>query len=208
MLDPKDCSSREFCKVLEQQSCDVDYIAGGHCTTDSYSNVCSYYQYYSNYICTDPTYTNKKINNIGNTGEAAGYNSRCFVSDVRGVGEAVPKHGMRCYPISCSKDLSTITLQVGNSKSICKNPNEIIRISGFDGTIRCPKDFKTFCASKSCPNNCYSNGVCVKGNCICNPNYSGSYCMYPNSGGATLSLNENAQIIEKDMICMVGTYLD
>lgn len=191
MLDPKDCSSRQFCKTQQEKSCDFDYIAGGHCTTDSYSTLCSYFQYYSNYICTDPTYSNKNINNFGNTGESAGYNSRCFISTIRGVGEAAPKYNMRCYPMTCAKDSSTITLQIGKTKTICKNPNQVVKVSGYDGTITCPKDFKLFCKAKACPNNCYSKGVCIKGECLCSDRYTGSYCMYANSGAATLSMSNS-----------------
>ena len=123
MLDPTDCTSKEFCNVSGQTACDTDGLAGSHCTTDSYSTVCSYFQYYSNYICSDPTYTNKNINNQGNTGETPGYNSRCFSSTIRGNGEAQPKYSMRCFPIACSPDDSTITLKVGSVRVLCKIPN-------------------------------------------------------------------------------------
>ena len=68
MLDLRDCSGQEFCPPGADKNCDYYFLSGSHCTNDSYSTKCFYYQYYANYICVDPNYSNKNVNNLGNTG--------------------------------------------------------------------------------------------------------------------------------------------
>lgn len=185
ILSLDDCAGAEFCSTASEKNCDFDCLSGSHCTTDSYSTKCSYYQYYTNYICTDPNYSNKNVNNIGNTGEKAGYNSRCFQSTVRSKGEPATKYSMRCFPMTCSEDQTSITLQVGSVKTRCRFPGQVLTVAGFDGTVTCPMNFRRICSVKSCPNLCNGNGICVNGNCLCNPQYTGSNCLTPNSNGST-----------------------
>lgn len=206
-LNLDDCSGSEFCKEDTEKGCDFDYISGSHCTNDSYSKKCKYFQYYTNYICTDPNYSNKNVNNIGTTGEKAGYNSRCFSSTIRGVGEAATKYSMRCFPVTCSDDHTSITLQIGQTKTRCRYPGQILTVPGFDGTITCPMNFRRLCFVKACPNLCNANGICIDGNCICNQRFTGSNCLTPAAKGATNALSAEFTEQIRGSTCVLGSYL-
>jgi hypothetical protein len=188
MLNLSDCSNPEFCLTTDDKACDFDHVSGSHCTTDSYSTLCSYYQYYTNYICTDPNYSNKNVNNLGTTGEKAGQNSRCFISTIRLAGESPTKYSMRCFPITCSDDATSVTLQIGDVKTRCSFPGQVLTVASYDGTINCPFSFKRLCSIKSCPGLCNGNGICVKGNCVCNEQYTGSNCISPAGNGGIMAM--------------------
>ena len=51
---------------------------------------------------------------------------------------------------------------------------QVLTIKGL--AIYCPKDFAVFCSYRGCPNWCNGHGVCVNGNCLCSPPWSGIGC--------------------------------
>ncbi len=141
MLDPNNCTAPEYCPISESKSCDNDFTAGSHCTTDDYSKKCKYFQNYQNFVCSDPNYLSQSVNSKANTGESQGPFSRCYNSTIRGIGIAATKYSIRCYQTTCSKNGRSITIKIGNQKYKCNRPGQILNVTGFDGTLTCPNNF-------------------------------------------------------------------
>lgn len=133
---------------------DYDVTSLGYCKNDSLS-LCMYVKYYINFICTDPNYVEKSLHAsqgvIGYTGETGGEKARCFESDLRLAGNPRTKYGFRCYEAMCSWNGQTLTIRVGNTYAFCLFPNQEVQVKGYDGTLRCPKEFSRVCKVRRCP---------------------------------------------------------
>jgi len=106
-------------------------------------SACLYVKYYINFICIDPNYSVNALNApiINVTSEVGGAKSRCFVSDLRVSGATPSKYSFRCYEVICSATMKTLTIRIGNTFGFCLFPNQVINVSGYDGTLACPYSF-------------------------------------------------------------------
>lgn len=141
--------------MINEKKPDYDRTALGYCKNDSLSN-CLYVKYYVNFICTDPNYAQKSLNAdqgiVNMTGEAGGQKSRCFESDLILSGQQPSKYPFRCYEAVCSPTGRTLTIRVGKSFVFCMFPNQVIKVKGYDGTLRCPDNFESVCKIQRCTN--------------------------------------------------------
>ncbi len=83
-------------------------------------------------------------------------------------------------------------------------PNQVITISGYDGTLRCPDSFADTCAVKRCMDECNANGICLDGRCLCDPNFVGPACSQPKTLGFASKVEKI--ISSKNNNCMAGSY--
>lgn len=74
-----------------------------------------------------------------------------------------------CYTSVCSADKLSITITVASGKTaVCSVNGATVSVAGLPGTLKCPSNILAVCSqSKTCPNNCSSNGYCINGVCKC-----------------------------------------
>ena len=181
----------------------------GYCKNDSLS-LCLLPKFYSNFICTDTNYATQSLaasqGIINITGEVGGASARCYSADLRSAGSPPTKYAYRCYETICSPNYSSLTIKVGKTFAICKIPNQVITVKGYDGTIQCPSSFRSMCAVRRCKNECNTNGVCLNGRCLCAPNYTGQYCEQLSAAGT--ASKTNLFLSSNNNNCVVGSYRD
>jgi hypothetical protein len=122
--------------------CDYDRTALGYCRNDTLS-ACLYVKYYVNFICINPNYSVSSLNApiLNTTSEAGGERSRCFVSDLHVIGTAPSKYAFRCYEVICSATMKTLTIRIGSTFGFCLFPNQVITVTGYNGSLSCPTSF-------------------------------------------------------------------
>ena len=155
------CSSQQV--QQKKDSCSDDFMFKGTCSkTKNKNNNCYKKELYANGFCLDET--NKKT---GNPFESFGPASRCF--------EEVSNGKTLClrYQVESNK----VKMIINNSQYICERSHEVKDISVVDPVskgvykiqVKCPNIDEFINAHKktSCPYNCYYNGLCSEGKCIC-----------------------------------------
>ncbi|EGR28726.1 leishmanolysin family protein, putative, partial [Ichthyophthirius multifiliis] len=118
--------------------------------------------------------------------------SKCFQSTaVQASSKYEYDISVRCHKFKCSSDASEISVIFPDIQLqvLCgigdQGQQKIIDNSGkkAKGKITCPLDYNRFCNnSRTCPNFCSQKGVCVNGQCICQPGYGGENCITKCSG--------------------------
>jgi hypothetical protein len=208
MLDSANCASNEYCTNLNELTPNYDRTALGYCKNDSLSN-CLYVKYYVNFICTDPNYASKSLNAdqgiVNLTGEIGGTKSRCFVSDLILSGEQPSKYAFRCYETVCSPTGRTMTVRVGKTLVLCMFPNQVTKVNGYDGTLKCPNSFESVCKIQRCNSECNANGMCLNGRCLCDPSFQGPACSQLSSIG--FASKTDLFLPTQNNNCIAGSFL-
>jgi hypothetical protein len=189
------------------KTCNYDQTALGYCKNETFSN-CLFVKFYTNYICSDPNFASKSLNSqvVSLTGEEGGEYSRCFDSNLVASGSNQTKYPFRCYTTLCSPSGKTLTVKIGKKYSLCMFPGQNISISGYDGTLTCPRSFKRVCAIKRCPQACNANGVCLNGKCLCSSSYTGDSCSQVTSVGFASRQSQTIFFAQNNNNCAFGSY--
>ena len=171
----------EFCNVKDEPKCSSSRTLKSSCYINNYpKDIEKEYQYFSNpkqggfysaNYCPVP-YELYNSNNyypnhcqLGTStlpkdyGETIGENSFCFMSSLLPESSSNEISQMAiCYEIECDTRNSNIGVKLGNENIICPTEGGVINnISGFKGSIECPK---------------YSDMCNAKDNIVCNDIYS------------------------------------
>ena len=87
-----------------------------------------------------------------------------------------------CIKMSCENNL--LYLNLGTNRVACPS-NQTVDLTSFGslgfsaGVLGPCPDNASFCNSLSCPADCYGNGLCNEGTCVCDTEFTGSDCSCP-----------------------------
>ena len=141
-----------------------------NCSSTPLDNNCYERTNNSNYYCKDSRMNAKKNSRF----EVYGENSRCFEGDNKGTLYSI------CLEFEVVNNKLFI-VSFGKSYE-CTKENESIKIEQTEGNyiysanILCPnpKEFIEIYKKTNCPYDCYGNGHCSDGKCICYDSYDPS----------------------------------
>ncbi|EAR93808.2 leishmanolysin family protein (macronuclear) [Tetrahymena thermophila SB210] len=172
------------------QACSFDYDAQGYSTKeDTYGDDCNLIQSYRNRLCDN-------IDNQSPSIEVGQYNidvlndysnnSKCFISNLKHPNPQYDyeENNLRCHQYQCSSDKTEIIITFSllpGVQLVCgindQGVQKDVVFSGFNlGQLTCPTNIMKLCDNQNCVNFCSSNGICVKGSCLCNSGYGGIDC--------------------------------
>lgn len=61
LLYSNNCTSNEYCTLLNEKTCDYDQTSLGYCKNETLMN-CLFVKFYTNYMCSDPNFKTKSLN--------------------------------------------------------------------------------------------------------------------------------------------------
>lgn len=172
----------EFCYTSDKSGCTFDNIGKSRCER--------------NVEFFDTCFTNEGIDdgdcryaqNISDKAEVFGEGSRCIVSSISAEPQKQNEAG-KCYKHRCISKNNKMTVEFelkDGQRMLCDEPNKKIKApSPWMGSLVCPSDINAFCKSKSpstCPHNCWNNGICSSGVCLCNDGFEGDDCFKKKQG--------------------------
>ena len=167
----------EFCSKTSTLGCTFDGIGMAECGIGGlFFDDCLSYNKYSNGDC------RLTINNIdSDLGEIYNTRSKCVVSDISAPNKT-SIFDVRCYDATCGmkngKRILRFRLDDGSIIE-CENSGEVLPApSGWKGNLTCP-NIDIYCNNKpssACPLDCWENGECVDGECICYAGWTGNSC--------------------------------
>jgi len=159
-----------FCTERDKEGCTYDRTARGLCSMKNYNNLpekyrhlsdpslggtviladyCPFVRPYSNGFCTDTSMQTSYI-----TGDAAGPNSKCYMSRISIVPltvvvdvPAVPL----CYPTVCLSS-ERLAVKIGSYWTECPSNKTLTKVHGYFGSLDCPD------AASMCGGNAFSSG--------------------------------------------------
>ena len=198
--------SDEFCIVEGQPKCSKSKLSKGYCGIYDYSltgiTIPSKYRYFSNsnyggyeisnFCPVSETYYSSKDYfpyncKVGTStlnkdfGEIIGNNSFCFISSLLPSGSNYKSNNQAiCYQIECDRINKQIIVHVGSSIINCPTFGGLIsNISGFKGSINCPKyiDICSFDNNNICNEmfDCLTKQIKTDQNSYINESNSNSY---------------------------------
>ena len=151
----------EFCTDYDEEICSNSRISKGTCILNNFNNMINptTYRYFANArqggftsanycpVCSqtskdtgDDYYPNNcNLGKAVNYGEKMGDSSFCFMSSLVPSNNANTKTKPTCYKIECDTKKKNIIVHVGSSKVTCPTNGGTQTLSGFKGSIDCPK---------------------------------------------------------------------
>jgi hypothetical protein len=163
------CTEKQFHKG--GSSCDRSRLYKSACGNSVLKNGCTSMQSLKNYICTDSNVDPKKKNRF----EYYGEDSRCF--------EGKASNGTpQSLCLQFESNSKGILVTSAGSQYQCTREGEVIKMSVEEGEyiysteFICPnpKEFKRIYNLTNCPFNCFGNGHCSDGQCLCFDGYEQS----------------------------------
>ncbi|EGR26987.1 leishmanolysin family protein, putative [Ichthyophthirius multifiliis] len=172
----------EFSTENQKYICTFDRHGIGYSRISSTTDNCYVVDAYLTRICIDQS--NQANENAVKTMQYYGFDSRCFTST-----STQPKYQTiykdqrsRCHKFKCDENTITVFIPQIQTQITCtqEDKGKALDINKDDpkmGQITCPNDYNDFCNySKPCRDNCSSNGICVRGFCICIKGFGGENC--------------------------------
>ncbi|EAR97451.2 leishmanolysin family protein (macronuclear) [Tetrahymena thermophila SB210] len=198
--------------------------------SDPFDDTCNVVQIYSNFLCSDianQSYQNDPASFNADTSNDFSYNSKCFASTVI---SPTPQHtyedqNFRCHFMQCSPDKTQITItfsQIPSTQIVCgtsdqSTKKDVIYQGKNLGQVTCPSNIARLCDDQQCVNFCTYNGICIRGQCLCNPGFGGVDCSkqcngYFDQTGNCVSSCPSNTFASTDNVCRTtcpnGTYQD
>ncbi|EGR33994.1 leishmanolysin family protein, putative, partial [Ichthyophthirius multifiliis] len=204
----------EFAQNINDYQCSFEYDGFGIAFIDQYSDGCPIIYPNFDQICSNPYIINDKNKKNQELKQLSNYstNSKCFQSSVSKSSSIIySESNLRCHQFKCSSDASQITIIFPEIQHelICgiedQGQKKDIDQSGkkAKGQVTCPQDYIRFCNfTPICPNFCSQQGVCVRGQCICQAGYGGIDCSIKCSGAV------HNQTCIKNSQCPSGLFLN
>ncbi|EAR96681.1 leishmanolysin family protein (macronuclear) [Tetrahymena thermophila SB210] len=158
-------------------------------TSDRFGDNCSVIEIYSNNLCSDIANQSQQTNPPSfnaDTSNDYSYNSKCFTSSV--YSPTAQNHNeiknFRCHFYQCTPDKTQVTItfsQIPDTKIVCGTSDQgslknVIFKGNTLGQVTCPSSIQRLCDDQKCVNFCSYNGICIRGQCLCNPGYGGVDC--------------------------------
>ncbi|KAL4453893.1 hypothetical protein ABPG74_003776 [Tetrahymena malaccensis] len=198
--------------------------------SDSYGDTCNVIQIYSNRLCSDianQNYQNDPASFNSDTSNDFSYNSKCFVSNVYSPSSQYKytDENLRCHFYQCTPDKTQLTIsfsQIPNTQIVCGysdqgTQKDVVYQGNKLGQVTCPSNIARMCDDQQCVNFCTYNGICIRGQCLCNPGFGGVDCSQQCQGfisqaGICVDSCPNGTFGNSDNVCRQtcpnGTYPD
>ncbi|EAR96684.3 leishmanolysin family protein (macronuclear) [Tetrahymena thermophila SB210] len=188
-------------------------------SSDSFGDTCSVIQIFSNRLCSDianQSYQNKPASFNADTSNDFSYNSKCFVSNVYSPNSQYQykNENLRCHFYQCTPDKTQLTIyfsQIPNTQVVCRisdqgNQMTVVYQGKTLGQVTCPSNIARLCDDQQCVNFCTYNGICIRGQCLCNPGFGGVDCSQQCSGfisqeGICVASCPNGTFGNSDNVC-------
>ncbi|KAL4497778.1 hypothetical protein ABPG72_000533 [Tetrahymena utriculariae] len=156
---------------------------------DTFGDTCNVIQIYSNRLCSDianQSYQTKPPSFNSDTLNDFSYNSKCFISNVHNPISQYeyPNENLRCHFYQCTPDKTQLSIsfsQIPNTQVICRTSDQgsqkdVVYQGTKLGQVTCPSNIARLCDDQQCVNFCTYNGICIRGQCLCNPGFGGVDC--------------------------------
>ncbi|KAL4471907.1 hypothetical protein ABPG73_001157 [Tetrahymena malaccensis] len=171
------------------QACSFGYDGLGKDIVDYYGDGCKSIGIYSNRVCDDINNQNPNSDedqaNSYKLNEYS-YNSKCFISNLYSPHASFTyvENNLRCHKYQCSPDKTEVTIifsSIPGAQLVCGIMDQgiskdVVFSSLTLGQITCPSDIIKLCDNTNCVNFCSQNGMCVRGQCLCNSGFGGDDC--------------------------------
>ena len=163
----------EFCTDYGKEICSASRMSKGTCVLYNFLKEVepTKYQYFDNKkqggfnpanycpVCiqnpteTDYYPTSCNFGTPTNYGEKMGDTSFCFMSSLLpSSSSSTPTPKPTCYKVECNTKKNNIIVHIGTSKVTCPKSGGTIKLSGFKGSIDCPKYTEICNSNKLCNN--------------------------------------------------------
>ncbi|EAR96682.2 leishmanolysin family protein (macronuclear) [Tetrahymena thermophila SB210] len=203
---------------------------GQGANSDPFGDSCNVVEIDYNLLCSDIANQSQQANPPSyytDTSNDFSYNSKCFTSTVYSPTAKQNNYNdkLRCHFTQCSPDKSQLTInfsQIPSTQVVCGisdqgNSKDVVYQGTKLGQITCPSNIRRLCDDQQCVNFCTYNGICIRGQCLCNPGFGGVDCNqqcngFINQVGACVSSCPNGTFGNSDNVCRPtcqnGTYPD
>ncbi|KAL4453892.1 hypothetical protein ABPG74_003775 [Tetrahymena malaccensis] len=197
---------------------------------DSFGDTCNIIQIYGNRLCSDmanQNYQNDPASFNADTSNDFSYNSKCFVSNVYSPNSKFTYNNeyVRCHLYQCTPDKTQLSIsfsQIPDTQVVCRigdqgSQKDVVYQGVKLGQVTCPSNIGRVCDDQQCINFCTGNGICIRGQCLCNPGFAGIDCRQQCQGfiskdGVCVASCPNGKFGNSDNVCRStcpnGTYPD
>ena len=144
----------EFCTTSGEGKCSSSRAIKSSCYSSGYSTADNCAVAYESHSSSSYYQRHCRYGTASESLEVMGESSFCFMSSLNQGTTAVSSRPV-CYAVSCDTDNSKIVITVGSTTISC-NDETVSNVSGFSGSIICPK-YSELCASPTSDKKVYND---------------------------------------------------
>ena len=144
----------EFCTTSGEGKCSSSRAIKSSCYSSGYSTADNCAVAYESHSSSSYYQRHCRYGTKSESLEVMGESSFCFMSSLNQGTTAVSSRPV-CYAVSCDTDNSKIVITVGSTTISC-NDETVSNVSGFSGSIICPK-YSELCASPTSDKKVYND---------------------------------------------------